>query len=71
MKITQKKSKQGNLTLSDYQKENKIPKNNSFSHFPTNLPSANTLDETDCLTDHEKHIERSASIVESILSTGF
>lgn len=62
--------KQGNLILPVDQKENKIPKKNSFSRFPASFFSKyfgwNRLS-----ADHEKHIESSASIIENILSTGF
>ena len=34
-------------------------------------PSANTLEEKDCLSHNEKHLESSASSVETILSAGF
>lgn len=69
MKIIQKKSKVILFYLL-IKKKIKFLKRIHFLIFQQ-APSANTLDETDCLTDHEKHIESSASIIENILSTGF
>lgn len=69
MKIIQKKSKVISFYLMTKRKI-KFLKIIPFLIFQQ-APSANTLDETDCLTDGEKHIESSASITENILSTGF